>query len=334
MSLKSDITIDASKFNPQTIDQQTQEINKKLIKTWEDGPRWYEVGAAEYRKLRWEGKTPLPKPIVLPEGINGELPSRDAGRSIPYRMFKPSSGESKGIHMHIHGGGFVLQSEAYQDPYLKYMADNLNLTVVSIGYRLAPENPWPACAEDCFDAAQHLITHGPSTFGGPLLFTGGESAGGHLACLVGIHLLKAAPSFAFKGLLLHFGCFDLSSFLPHTHHHEKKLIIDYDVMMSYTDALLPNTTEAQRRDPSISPFYTDLRGLKLPPALFTCGSEDPLLDDTVMLGTKWSMWGNEAVVKIYNGAPHGFIIFTPGMIKATQEGLDDTVAFVKAKMGE
>jgi acetyl esterase/lipase len=164
------------------------------------------------------------------------------------------------------------------------------------------------------------------------MFTGGESAGGHLACLVALHLLDTMPAFAFKGLLLHFGCFDMSTFLPHVLHHETHLVIDHDVMSSYIKALLPNTTEEQRRHPSISPFYADLRGKKLPPALFTCGSEDPLLDDTVMMGAKWSMWGNEAVIKVYNGAPHGFIGFAPGTIKAVQEGLDDIGAFVAAKI--
>jgi acetyl esterase/lipase len=132
---------------------------------------------------------------------------------------------------------------------------------------------------------------------------------------------------------LHFGCYDLSSFLPHVMHHELHLVIDYDVMKSYIDALLPNTTEADRRDPSISPFWADLRGKKLPPALFTCGSEDPLLDDSVLMGAKWGMWGAESVVKIYRGAPHGFIGFPPGTIKAVQEVLDDTEAFVKATIG-
>ena len=212
------------------------------------------------------------------------------------------------------------------------MADNFQLTIVSIGYRLAPEDPWPACANDCYDAAEYLIKNGPKEFGGELMFTGGESAGGHLACLVALHLLDKVPEFAFKGVLLHFGCYDLSTFLPMVQHHEKHLVIDHDVMSAYVDALLPNTTEAQRRDPSISPFWLDLRGKKLPPALFTCGSEDPLLDDTVMMGAKWQMWGNEAIVKIYNGAPHGFIGFPGKVLKAAQEGLDDTVAFVKAKM--
>ncbi|KAH5165014.1 hypothetical protein HBI38_072460 [Parastagonospora nodorum] len=334
MSLKSDLSIDAAKFDRGNIDQETREFNEKLIKIWADGPRWYEVGAAEYRKLRWEGKTPLPKPLVLPSGVNGTLPSRDPSRPIPYRMFKPSSDASKGIHMHIHGGGWVLQSEHYQDPYLKYMADNYQITVISIGYRLAPEDPWPACAEDCYDAAEYLVKKGKEEFGGELMFTGGESAGGHLACLVALHLLDAIPEFAFKGLLLHFGCFDMSTFLPHVLHHETHLVIDHDVMASYIKALLPGTTEQERRHPSISPFYADIRGKKLPPALFTCGSEDPLLDDTVMMGAKWSMWGNEAVVKIYNGAPHGFIGFAPGTIKAVQEGLDDTGAFVAAKIGD
>lgn len=126
----------------------------------------------------------------------------------------------------------------------------------------------------------------------------------------------------------------MARFFPHVHHHELELVIDLDIMQAYIKALLPNTTHEERCDPSISPFYKDIRGLKLPPALFTCGSEDPLLDDTVMMGAKWGMWGNESVVKIYNGAPHGFIAFTRGVIKAVDEGLDDTVIFVKEKMAQ
>ncbi|KAF1957518.1 esterase/lipase/thioesterase [Byssothecium circinans] len=335
MTLKSDLTIDASKFDRKLADKETEEFNKKLIKIWADGPRWYDegVGAAEYRRLRWEGKTPLPRPIVLPQGINGNIPSRDPGREITYRVFKPKGGVSKGIHLHIHGGGWVLQSEHYQDPYLEYMADNYELTVFSVGYRLAPEDPWPAGAHDVYDAAEWLIKNGKEKFGGELMFTGGESAGGHLAALLALHLYDIIPDFKFKGLLLHFGCYDLSGFLPMVEHHEKALVIDYDVMQAYIDALLPGTDIKARRDPSISPFFADIRGKKLPPALFTCGSEDPLLDDTVFMGAKWQMWGNEAIVKVYNGAPHGFIMFPPGTIKAGDEVLADSIEFVKSKIG-
>ncbi|KAF2196327.1 alpha/beta-hydrolase [Delitschia confertaspora ATCC 74209] len=329
MPLKSDLWVDSSKFDPSKVSEKTAKLNEKLIQIWKDGPRWYEVGAPEYRKLRWEGKTPLPKPIVLEQGINFMIPSRDEERAIPCRMFKPANGESKGIHMHIHGGGWVLQSEHYQDPYLKYMADHYGLTVISVGYRLAPEDPHPAGANDCYDAAEYFIKHGKEKYGGELMFTGGESAGAHLAVLVALHLYKAVPDFKFRGLLLHFGCYDLSGFLPMVTHHDRALVIDRDVMQSYIDVLLPNTSPMERRDPSISPFFADIRGMELPPALFTCGSEDPLLDDTLFMGAKWQAWGNETVVKVYNGAPHGFIGFSLEACEEVKMGLDDSAEFVR-----
>lgn len=118
------------------------------------------------------------------------------------------------------------------------------------------------------------------------------------------------------------------------HHHELKLVIDHVVMKTYIDALLPGTTVEERRDPRISPFYADVREKRLPPALFTCGSEDPLLDDSMFMGAKWQAWGNEAVVKIYRGAPHGFIGFAPGAIPSVRECLNDTEMFVREKMAE
>lgn len=335
MPLHSDITISASKFASEEVDAETKAFNEKLIAIWAQGPRWYEVGAPAYRTLRWQGKTPLPKPVVLPQGRNAALPSREPGRQIPYRVFEPAAGVgSRGVYMHIHGGGWVLMSEAYQDPYLKYMADHYRVTVVSIGYRLAPEDPWPKGVEDCFDAAEWLVENSKQEFGGDLLFTGGESAGAHLAILTALHLLTTAPSFSFTALLLHYGCYDLSSFLPHMHHHARALVIDHAVMTAYVTALLPNMTEAERRHPSISPFWADLRPYagRLPPALFTCGSEDPLLDDSVMMGAKWGMWGGESVVRVYPGAPHGFIAFARGTIPAVGAALDDVGVFVEEKI--
>jgi acetyl esterase/lipase len=70
---------------------------------------------------------------------------------------------------------------------------------------------------------------------------------------------------------------------------------------SYREAYLPSTTEDDRRDPDISPFYADLKKLKCPPAIFTCGTLDPLLDDSVLMATKWTMSGAEAVIKLYPG---------------------------------
>jgi len=72
-------------------------------------------------------------------------------------------------------------------------------------------------------------------------------------------------------------------------------------MYSYIAAYLPSTSEADRRHPDISPFYANLRELKCPPAIFTCGTLDPLLDDSVLMATKWTMSGADAVLKLYPG---------------------------------
>lgn len=89
-------------------------------------------------------------------------------------MFKPENGEPKGVLLHIHGGGWVLQSEASQDPYLKNMADTYGLIVWSVGYRLAPEDPWPAGVNDCYDAAEWLVDNAEKEYAVPLMFACGE----------------------------------------------------------------------------------------------------------------------------------------------------------------
>jgi acetyl esterase/lipase len=124
--------------------------------------------------MRWAGETPLPKPTVLPQGQDISIPSRDSGRSIPCRLFKPSSGQSKGTIMHIHGGGWVLMDQSTSDPLLNYYAESSHCSVISVGYRLAPEHPYPAGPEDCFDVADYLVKNGEKEYGGPLRFMGGE----------------------------------------------------------------------------------------------------------------------------------------------------------------
>jgi len=96
----------------------------------------------------------------------------------------------------------------------------------------------------------------------------------------------------------------------------------------YIEAYCPGMTQTQRRDPAVSPLYADLTKMKLPPALFTCGTLDCLLDDTIVMGSKWAMTGAEAMVKIYPGAPHGFVFFPPGQCDGTEEALSDIKTFL------
>lgn len=127
--------------------------------------------------------------------------------------------------------------------------------------------------------------------------------------------------------------FDLSGFLPQVRHFDLPLVLDGDIMSRYIDAYLPNTTQDQRRDMWISPFFANLTTMKLPSALFTCGTLDCLLDDSVMMCAKWQMANAEGILKVYPGGPHGFVFYPrEGGTEQTQKGLDDIVTYVNDRV--
>jgi acetyl esterase/lipase len=61
-----------------------------------------------------------------------------------------------------------------QDNLLRFYADNCDVTVISVGYRLAPEDPYPAGPNDCYDAAEYFVDHAKEKYGSEMMFTGGE----------------------------------------------------------------------------------------------------------------------------------------------------------------
>ena len=243
-----------------------------------------------------------------------------------------------------------------QDAFLQYLANAADLAVVSVGYRLAPEHPFPEGPEDCYDAAEWLVNNSEARFGAPLKFAGGEvslphttscspisaehmkSAGAHLTVLSALHLLETRPNFRFCGLIPSFGPYDLSMLPSVSHLNHPKPILTKEMLSKYADTFLPRTTPEVRRHPSISPFYADLKGYgdegRLPPVLFECGTEDCLLEDTLLMALRWQMAGGEAVVKLYSGAPHGFLVFPPEEVKSAREGLEAIGEFLREKVGE
>ena len=75
----------------------------------------------------------------------------------------------------------------------------------------------------------------------------------------------------------------------------------------FADCFLPGMTDDERRDPDISPLYADLRDL--PPALFSCGTMDPLLDDSLFMESRWRAAGNEARLSLWPEGVHAFTAF-------------------------
>jgi acetyl esterase len=174
------------------------------------------------------------------------------------------------------------------------------MAAVSIGYRLAPEHPYPAGPDDCERAARWLLDHAEEHFGTSRLLIGGESAGANLALVTLLRIERDRPG-AFAAASLLYGNFDLTM-TPSQRHAETGVLITRGSLAWFYDQYVPD--HALRADPDVSPLYADLRGL--PPVLLSVGGGDSLLDDTVFLAARLLASGVECELQVVPGGEHSF----------------------------
>jgi acetyl esterase len=226
----------------------------------------------------------------------------------PVRLREIRPEHPAGVLLHIHGGGWVTGEPALTDLLHEALSDQLQVAVVSVEYRLAPEHPFPAGPDDCEAAALWLVEHAEEEYGCARLLIGGESAGAHLSALTLLRLRdRHGLADLFRGANLVFGAYDLSAtpsgrgvgVAPGAD------ILEPGRMAYFVELLTPGWTTEERRSPELSPLYADLAGM--PPALFTVGSADHLVDDTLFLAERWARAGNRAELLVYPDAPHGCI---------------------------
>jgi acetyl esterase len=248
------------------------------------------------RRARYEGRGVFPPPVFLPAAR-----WLDAD-GVRVRVLAPEA--PRGVYLHLHGGGWTIGAPDLHDEWLSTIAESTGLAVASVEYRLAPEHPFPAGPDDCEIAARWLVGGGHLELGAPPLFAiGGESAGAHLAVLT---LLRLREEATFAAANLVYGAYDLAG-TPSRRRFTDALVLTGAVMDWFTGNFLPGLDAEQRRAPEISPLYADLHDL--PPALFSVGTLDPLLDDTLFMAARWQAAGNEAELRVYEEAVHGFNAF-------------------------
>jgi acetyl esterase len=223
---------------------------------------------------------------------------------IPLRTFAHE--EPDGVLFHVHGGAWMAGSAEMMDQLHEIIVETCHVAVVSVDYRLAPEHPYPAGPDDCEAAACWLLDHAAEEFGSDRLLIGGESAGAHLAAVTLLRMRdKHHAADRFLGANLVFGAYDLSR----TPSQRGVGIAPGTDILDGTgfplDLFLPGMSDEDRRHPDVSPLYADLRGM--PPALFSVGSNDHLLDDTLFMAARWEVAGNRSELLVYPETPHGCI---------------------------
>jgi acetyl esterase len=262
--------------------------------------------------------------VTVPEAEDREI----AG--VRCRVLVPNE-PAAGVYLHFHGGGMILGKPEMSDIDNQKLCARHALAVVSVDYRLAPEHPFPAGPDDGLAVAKWLLEHGEAEFGSSRILTGGESAGGYMAAAVLLRIrdeLDAAGRV--EGANLVFGVYDWgrSPSQRGVRPHDGPDVLDPEGISFFSDCYLPGRTDDERRDPSISPAFADLRGL--PPALMSVGTCDHLLDDTLMLATRWAAAGNGVGLFVAPDMPHGFMGYPCGITNLWAEETDLWFATVLA----
>jgi acetyl esterase/lipase len=307
-------------FEPDAIDPATRQFNAELEKLITDVPPVTEVPVAETRRIREAGEG-LAGPLLLRNDVAHVRTIPGPAGDIPLRIFTPDN--ARGVYFHIHGGGWTIGGAHHQDPLLWELATRCQVAVVSVEYRLAPEHPYPAGPDDCEAAALWLIEHARAEFGTEQLILGGESAGAHL-CAVTLLRLRDRHGFSgFRGASLAYGMYDFT-FTPSVRNWgPRNLVLSTPIIEWFCDQFVP---PARRSNPDVSPLYADLAGM--PPALFTIGTLDPLLDDTLFMYERWRAAGNPAELAVYPGGVHGFVLMPCPLAAPAVRRIQDFLASV------
>jgi acetyl esterase/lipase len=259
-----------------------------------------------------------------PAGVDREI----AG--VACRVFRPER-PARAVYLHFHGGAMMLGSPLMNDVANADLSSRFDLAVVSVDYRLAPEYPHPAGSDDCLAVARWLVEEGEAEFGTPRILIGGESAGGYYAALTVLRVRDELDAIdRVIGANLVFGAYDLSG-TPTVRGARPSDVPDIlaDGLFEFVnECFLPGLSPDDCKVPSISPLYADLHDL--PPALFTVGSADHLLDDSLFMAARWAVYGNESELAVYPDCIHAFNAFPTELSKRANERVD---AFIERVLG-
>jgi acetyl esterase len=226
------------------------------------------------------------------------------GGDVAVRVYEPGTGKApRPFVMWFHGGGMVIGSVAEHDGFCRALADASGAIVVSVEYRLAPENRYPAAVEDCYAATAWVREHGAELGGDPRrLAVGGDSAGGNLAAVTAL-LARERKGPPLLLQILVYPMLDSSLSHPSMRELGEGHLLTSRAVAWFWGHYLGD--DGDGRDPIASPeFADDLAGL--PPALVITAEYDPLRDEGEAYALRLEQAGVPLTASRYSGQLHSF----------------------------
>lgn len=246
---------------------------------------------------------------------------------LPARLHRPAGvGPGAPVVLHLHGGGWMVGAPVQYDWLCTHLAAGLGAVVVSVDYRMSPESPAPAAADDAVAVITWLLDGGGTAAlggGGPLVVVG-DSAGGNLAALAAIGVRDAGLD-GLAAQLLIYPATDLTMTSRSAQELTAEPLLHRSDMDAFVDAYLADGVAAD--DPRVSPLHVDdLSGLA--PACVITGSHDPLKDEGRAYAERLAEAGVPVRHTEYVDMPHGFASL-PGLTISARQCLAELVEFTR-----
>jgi len=265
--------------------------------------------------LNYAGESP-------PQGDVISINASTNDSQIPARVYYPHGREEKdkvlSSVIFFHGGGWSLGDlDCYQD--LMHALSNLSGAIfISIDYRLAPENKFPAGLDDAYNSANWLFKNITTLGGEPSnVAMMGDSAGANLALVVA-NKLHRHTTWRLSALHLIYPVLDVAS--PHQTYQSRLDFGDGNYLLA-RDAIDGTcqwylTPDQQSSDPAVSPMFLSQLEL-LPPTSVLVAGYDPLRDEGMVFSEKLKKAGTLARFKCFDSTIHAFVSF--GILPVSQD---------------
>ncbi|WP_051943521.1 alpha/beta hydrolase [Streptacidiphilus rugosus] len=256
-------------------------------------------------------------------GAGGSVP-------VPMRLYRPDTAAGRPLLVFLHGGGFVICDLDTHDRTARELAHRTGAAVLSVDYRLAPEHPFPAAAEDALAALSWAVAHAAELGCDPArVFVGGDSAGGNLA--VGAALgLRDAGGPALAGQLLIYPSVQQDVAGGSAEEFAQGYFMTIDHIRWFSRQYLGPSGDPY--DPRASPVLAaDLAGL--PPALLVVADCDTLRDQALAYARRLAAAGVPAEVQLHPGVFHGFLGVL-GALPEAESALAGAASWLRRRAGQ
>ncbi|MFS0780174.1 alpha/beta hydrolase [Bacillus sp. 1P06AnD] len=259
----------------------------------------------EHRKMFNIPVLPIEKRVQVHSVEEKIIPTPEA--DIPVRIYSPEDAESYPLLMYFHGGAFFSGDLESHDEIVRPICMESGHKVISVGYRLAPEHPFPAALDDCYNAVKWATEHKDELqWDGKNLAIAGDSSGGNIVAAVSL-MSRSKQEFSISKQVLYYPSLDLnfSEFrYPSLVENGKGYFVESDQLAEHNSFYL--IAGADTENPLVSPIREEHLE-NLPPALIITAEYDPLRDEGELFADKLKRCGVQVETKRYEGATHGFL---------------------------